>query len=143
MTQLEQIRESLAPHGLALRGGFQPGPEDAVPALTGGRACGTILLLGNLGGALWPVFAESPELADGAPHPLDRWTRRILESLAPSFGATDESSPSMRPLRLMTFSGPRREKNPFHIRNPATATSARTASTIQPRGRRRTPGSGG
>ena len=88
MTQLEQIRESLAPHGLALRGGFQPGPEDAVPALTGGRACGTILLLGNLGGALWPVFAESPELADGAPHPLDRWTRRILESLAPGFGAT-------------------------------------------------------
>jgi hypothetical protein len=88
MTQLEQIRESLAPHGLALRGGFHPGPEDAVPALTGGRACGTILLLGNLGGALWPVFAESPELADGAPHPLDRWTRRILESLAPGFGAT-------------------------------------------------------
>ena len=88
MTQLEQIRESLAPHGLALRGGFQPGPEDAVPALTGGRACGTILLLGNLGGALWPVFAELPELADGAPHPLDRWTRRILELLAPGFGAT-------------------------------------------------------
>jgi hypothetical protein len=88
MTQLERIRESLAPHGLALRGGFHPEPEDGAPALAGGRACGTILLLGNLGGALWPVFAESPERADGAPHALDRWTRRILESLAPGFGAT-------------------------------------------------------
>src|SRR5258708_23622247 len=88
MTQLERIQESLAAHGLALRGGFHPGPEDAAPTLRGGRPCGTLLLLGNLGGDLWPVFAESPELADGAPHPLDRWTRRILESLAPGFGAT-------------------------------------------------------
>jgi hypothetical protein len=88
MTELERIRESLAPHGLALRGGFHPAPQDGAPLLGGGRACGTILLLGNLGGALWPAFADSPELADGAPHALDRWTRRILESLAPGFGAT-------------------------------------------------------
>ena len=88
MTELERIRESLAPHGLALRGGFHPAPQDGAPLLGAGRACGTILLLGNLGGALWPAFADSPELADGAPHALDRWTRRILESLAPGFGAT-------------------------------------------------------
>jgi hypothetical protein len=88
MTELERIRESLAPHGLALRGGFHPAPQDGAPLLGAGRACGTILLLGNLGGALWPVFAESPELGDGTPQPLDRWTRRILESLAPGFGAT-------------------------------------------------------
>ena len=88
MTKLQRIRESLAGHGLALRGGFHPGPEDAVPSLADGQSCGTILLLGNLGGGLWPVFAESPEVADDAPHALDRWTRRILESLAPGFGAT-------------------------------------------------------
>ena len=89
MTELERIQESLAPHGLALRGGFHPGPGGwRARRWRDGRACGTILLLGNLGGALWPVFANSPELADGAPHALDRWTRRILESLAPGFGAT-------------------------------------------------------
>ena len=88
MTKLQQIGESLTVHGLALRGGFHPGSEDAAPVLPDGRVCGTILLLGNLGGGLWPVFAESAELADGAPHALDRWTRRILESLAPGFGAT-------------------------------------------------------
>ena len=86
--KLQRIRESLALHGLSLRGGFHPGPEDAVPPLADGQGCGTILLLGNLGGGLWPVFAESPELADGAPHPLDRWTRRVLESLARGFDAT-------------------------------------------------------
>ncbi len=88
MTELERIQESLARHGLALRGGFHPGEGDGAPMLTGERPCGTILLLGNLGGALWPVFADSQELADGAPHALDRWTRRILESMAPRHGAT-------------------------------------------------------
>src|SRR4051794_38564828 len=88
MTQLERIGERLAPHGLALRGGFHPRPGDGAPALPGGEGCGTILLLGNLGGSLWPIFAESAEFGDGAPHALDRWTRRILESLAPGLGAT-------------------------------------------------------
>ena len=88
MIELERIRESLAPHGLALRGGFHPAPQDGAPRLAGGRACGTIVLLGNLGGALWPVFAELPELADGAPHALDRWDRGRISVVAPGFGAT-------------------------------------------------------
>ena len=83
---LERIEESLKPHGLALRGAFHPVAEDGVPELEG-RSCGTILLLGNLGGSIWPAFNASPERADGAPHGLDRWTRRILGSLAPEFGA--------------------------------------------------------
>lgn len=84
---LERIEESLRPHGLALRGGFHPMAGDGAPDI-GGRPCGTILLLGNLGGSLWPAFSASPELADGAPHALDRWTRRVLDSLAPGVGAT-------------------------------------------------------
>jgi ferredoxin len=83
---LERIGEGLKPHGLALRGAFHPVAEDGVPELEG-RPCGTILLLGNLGGSIWPIFNASPERADGAPHGLDRWTRRILGSLAPEFGA--------------------------------------------------------
>ena len=87
MNRLEQIATSLTPHGLALRGGFHPALEDGVPALPEG-ACGTILLVGNLGGALWPAFSTSPEYADGAPNALDRWTRRILDALAPRFAAS-------------------------------------------------------
>jgi hypothetical protein len=86
MDLLQRIAESLEPHGLALRGGFHPAAGDGAPEL-GGRSCGTILLLGNLGGSLWPAFGASPERADGAPHALDRWSRRIIDSLAPGFGA--------------------------------------------------------
>jgi hypothetical protein len=87
MVELEQIRSSLTPHGLALRGGFHPAREDAVPALPGGRVCRTVLLIGNLGGAIWPSFSRSPEYSDGAAHPLDRWTRRIVGAVAGRFAA--------------------------------------------------------
>ncbi|HKY95590.1 MAG TPA: ferredoxin [Kiloniellales bacterium] len=73
--------------GLRLRGGFAVRPEDGVPALPAGRAAATLVLLGAIGGSLWPAFSRSPELADGAADPLDRWSRRVLEALAERFGA--------------------------------------------------------
>ncbi len=87
MGELAEIGESLEHEGLALRGGFHPLPEDEVPPLAAGRPCETLLLVGNLGGAMWPPFRRSPELGDGLPHALDRWTRRVVGSLAARFGA--------------------------------------------------------
>jgi hypothetical protein len=85
---IDQLRRTLAPHGLALRGGFHPTAGDGVPALPGGRPSTTLLLVGNVGGAMWPAFSAAPEFADGARHPLDRWTRRILDAAAHELGAT-------------------------------------------------------
>src|SRR5262245_51101053 len=93
---LAVIAESVGRHGLALRGGFHPEAADGVPALAGGGMPGTVLLIGNIGGSLWPAFSRSPEFTDGAAHPLDRWTRRVLERTAASLGAT----------ALFPFSGP-------------------------------------
>jgi len=84
---LDKVSRAVAPHGLALRGGFHPGPEDGVPALAGGRPSGTLLLIGNVGAGMWPAFSAASELADGAAHPLDRWTRRILDGVAGALGA--------------------------------------------------------
>ncbi len=67
--------------GLALRGGFQVAPGDGLDAAT-------ILMLGWTGGVQWPVFTASAEYADGRPHPLDRWSRRVVGALATRFGAT-------------------------------------------------------
>jgi hypothetical protein len=78
----EKISKSLGPAGLLLRGGFAPGPEDRLPALPGGRAAGTLLLVGNAGPALWQAFAGSPEIRDGKPHPMNRWTRRLVDAAA-------------------------------------------------------------
>ena len=42
----------------------------------------TLVLLGA-GPGFWPVFTASPEHADGAPDPIDRWSRRVIGGLAP------------------------------------------------------------
>lgn len=47
----------------------------------------TIVLAGMAGRAGWSAFAASPEASDRAEHPLDRWSRRVIEALAGEFGA--------------------------------------------------------
>ncbi len=88
MIALEQVRHRIAPLGLSLRGGFHPEPEDGVPALADGTSVATLLLVGHVGGEMWPVFSRASEHNDGAPHALDRWTRRVLGEAAASLGAT-------------------------------------------------------
>ena len=40
-----------------------------------------LLLVGNHGSSYWPVFEQSKERADGRPHPLDRWSKRIAAEI--------------------------------------------------------------
>lgn len=56
----------------------------------------TLVLLGWVGGDGWQTFAGSPEAHDGVPNPLDRWSRRVIDSLADALDAT----------ALYPFSGP-------------------------------------
>jgi hypothetical protein len=88
--ELSYARLSLAAEslGMACRGGFQPTPEDCVPDSAAGQPARTLVLLGFTGTRQWPVFTSSPEYRDGAPHPLDRWSRRIIGDLAGRFGAS-------------------------------------------------------
>jgi hypothetical protein len=83
----DALAEALAPFGLLARGGFHPADDDNVPALDDGRSPGTLILVGNAGPALWPVFAASAEAADGRPHPMDRWCRRVIGEVAANLGA--------------------------------------------------------
>ncbi len=96
---LAAIRRQAADAGLACRGAFHPTAEDAVPPLPWGEAVGTVVLLGFAGGLGWPAFAAAPEARDGAPHPLDRWSRRVIGVLAAN----------LRGAALYPFGGP-----PFH-----------------------------
>lgn len=82
------IAAAIAPTGMVARGGFVVDPTDsdlpAVPPAADGRPCRTVVMIGNVGGAMWPGFraAETP-----GPHPLDRWTRSRLSPVAAQFGA--------------------------------------------------------
>ena len=69
-------------HGLVFRGGFSAAPEDAVPCQDSGVSSETLLLYGQAGNSLWPEFSRSSELSDDQPHPLDRWSERVGQSVA-------------------------------------------------------------
>ena len=91
--------------GLAVRGGFHPEAEDAVPMLSSGarasgaRASGaqasgaraaTLVLAGNVGSRMWQTFAgvHPVECADNEAHPtlLDDWSRKTLAEVADAPG---------------------------------------------------------
>jgi hypothetical protein len=72
---------------MVARGGFVVDPEDDLPEIPpapGGRPTHTVVVVGNIGGHMWPAFraAETP-----GPDPLDRWTRERLQPIADRFGA--------------------------------------------------------
>lgn len=62
---------------LSILGGFHPGPDDKVP-----KECQTLLMLGPDEPVFWPAFLTSAEACDGAPDPIDRWSRRVIEAWA-------------------------------------------------------------
>ena len=78
---IEAIAEYARRAALAVTGAFHPGPEDGVPV-----DCGTLVLLGPDEPGFWPHFCTSPEGRDGAPDPIDRWSRRVIRDLAATFG---------------------------------------------------------
>ncbi len=67
--------------GLACRGGFHPGPEEAVPTFPDGTRPATLVLLGFVGDRQWDEYQRAPEAQDRWPDPLDRWSRRVIDAL--------------------------------------------------------------
>ncbi|WP_374652745.1 ferredoxin [Dongia sp.] len=84
---LAALKDALAAAGMALRGGFAPESGDLVPLLDTGATARTVLLIGNVGGAMWQPFAASGAQDRYAADPMDRWTRDVLDPLAAAFGA--------------------------------------------------------
>jgi hypothetical protein len=78
-TRLEQIRAALSPHGIFLRGVLNfdgDGPE-----MGEGRAR-TVVLLGNVGGSIWPAFSEWRAQHPGIADPLDSWSAETIRPVA-------------------------------------------------------------
>ena len=84
--ELGAVREAIEAVGLVMRGAFRPKDDDAVPALPDGKACATLVLIGNAGSGMWAEFQCSPEFSGGE-HRLDRWSRRVIGELATRFRA--------------------------------------------------------
>ncbi len=83
---LAAVAERAGAEGLRLRGAFHPDPEDRVPTLADGRPAVTLVLLGNVGHSMWQAFSSAPE-RDPAGDGLDRWSERVIGTLAGALGA--------------------------------------------------------
>lgn len=94
MVRLEQIEARAAQAALSVLGAFQCDKVTGVPDGTQ-----TLVLLGPNGASFWPAVSSDPEFQDGAPDPLDRWSERVIGTMASEWGATP----------LFPFTGP-----PYH-----------------------------
>lgn len=79
--KVEAIRAALSPHGIFVRGVVHfhgDGPE-----MADGERAGTVTLLGNIGGSIWPAFsAWRAGLGKGADDPLDSWSTEVIRPVA-------------------------------------------------------------
>ena len=69
----DAVARRAATHCLSVMGGLH---EDGA----------TVILLGP-GTGFWPQFQTSPEMQDGTPDPVDRWSVRVLTQMAADLGA--------------------------------------------------------
>ena len=89
---LDQVAAMAQAHRLTILGGFHAEGDAALP-----KGTRTLLLLGP-GPGFWPHLKAQPEW-DGAPDPIDRWSRRVIGGMACDLGAK----------ALFPFTGP-----PYH-----------------------------
>jgi ferredoxin len=75
---LAEVQAAAGAARLSILGGFHPDPDEGLG--------GTLFLLGP-GPDFWHHFAQSPEMRDGHPDPLDRWSRRVVTRIAEVVGA--------------------------------------------------------
>ena len=80
---LDDVRAAAEAAGLSFRGAFHPVADD----LPDGASVATLVMLGFVGSENWLTFTASPEYRDGKPHPLDRWSYRVINTLAKDLSA--------------------------------------------------------
>lgn len=78
---LAQIAGLAAAHQLEVLGGFTCDADESLP-----KGTRSLLLLGPAGPQYWPHVTAQPEWQDGAPDPIDRWSRRVIGGLACQLG---------------------------------------------------------
>jgi hypothetical protein len=88
----ERLDSVLRAHGLRSLGVVDVPVGDSREGVSGVKsllvgADARLVLVGNAGSSIWKAFREGPEFSDGRPDPLDRWSRRIGETVAGEVGA--------------------------------------------------------
>lgn len=83
MSGPERLAGLAAAERLEILGHVPVSPADGLA-----QAEGTLALLGPAEPGYWAHLAAQPEWRDGAPDPVDRWSRRVITRIAGEIGAT-------------------------------------------------------
>ncbi|TNC46595.1 ferredoxin [Rubellimicrobium rubrum] len=75
------LDEAAHASGLVVSGVAPLAPDDGLP-----DRFRSVALLSPDEPRFWPLFSESPEMQDGRPDALDRWSRRVIGRLACTMG---------------------------------------------------------
>jgi ferredoxin len=112
---IEEIAVALEPHGILIRGVVNFGSGEG-PSLSDGTLAKSIVLLGNVGGSIWPAFTEWREHHDG-PDPLDTWSKALIRPLAEQLGATAyfPSDPPWQPFQQWAMKAEGLKPSPLGI----------------------------
>lgn len=86
VSPLSEISTALEPVGIFMRGVVRF-DEGEGPELEDGDAARSVVLLGNVGGSIWPAFSRWRENYAG-PDPLDTWSKAMIGPLARKLSAT-------------------------------------------------------
>jgi len=75
------IEQALEPYGLKLRGIVALNDTEIHENGFSGQS--SVALVGNIGSSFWDKFTQSAEYRDGEANPLDRWSTRVANEVAP------------------------------------------------------------
>ncbi|MBD9372660.1 4Fe-4S dicluster domain-containing protein [Rhizobium sp. ARZ01] len=86
----DAIRAAFEPHGLFLRGVVNFDDDEAAPTLRNGDRAASVVLIGNVGGSIWPAFRawQAMQTDRGGSDPLDAWSKTVMGPVAEVIGAT-------------------------------------------------------
>lgn len=114
----EQLRAALGVHGVFVRGNLSFG-EGEGPLLTNGTSARSVVLLGNIGGSIWPAFSIWRDMPDNRlrQDPLDDWSKAIIRPVAENLGATAyfPSDPPWQPFQRWAMQAEGLKASPLGI----------------------------
>jgi hypothetical protein len=112
---LDEIAAGLEPHGILIRGVVNFGTGEG-PLLGDGALAQAVVLLGNVGGSIWPSFTEWRKRHDG-PDPLDTWSKSLIRPLAEQLRAAAyfPSDPPWQPFQRWAMQAEGLKASPLGI----------------------------
>ncbi|NLS15640.1 4Fe-4S dicluster domain-containing protein [Rhizobium sp. P40RR-XXII] len=114
----EQLRATLGVHGVFVRGSLSFN-EGEGPLLTDGTPARGVVLLGNIGGSIWPTFSAWRNMAENRMRrdPLDNWSKAIIRPVAQMLGATAyfPSDPPWQPFQRWAMQAEGLQASPLGI----------------------------